>query len=73
MSYSALVNGTTHLIVQGSNEAGALYDAIYHVSRNGEDVQVANGRGETVWFVEADTKVDDLDPTFPVIVHDRAA
>lgn len=54
----------------GFNEDTALLVAIKRATLRGETV-VVFFEGEARWVVEPDTKVDDDDPTFPVIVHFR--
>jgi hypothetical protein len=64
-------DGTKYLVSRISSEYAALWRAVDHVTRQGEDALVVGG-GTQLWYVEADTKVDDYDPTFPAIVHRRS-
>jgi hypothetical protein len=56
------------------DESSALYSAVRSVANKGRDLTVHAGDAahtETLWYVEADTKVEDTDPNYPVIVHAR--
>jgi hypothetical protein len=64
----------TFVVSHGRDQSHTLSDAVRYVSSIGEDVRVvsiAGGARSELWFCEADTKVDDGDPWFPVIVHRR--
>jgi hypothetical protein len=64
---------TKELIVAGMRElSAALHAAIILSASAGLDFDVISGKlGKVVYETEADTKVDDADPYYPVIVHTR--
>lgn len=67
-----VVSGTDHEPhFEGHDEGDALYVAVRRTTLTGEDHEVQDDRGEIRWYAEADTKVDDADPTYPCIVHWR--
>lgn len=47
----------------------ALYEAVWRTATTGRGWSVMNSSDEEVWATEADTKVDEDDLVFPVIVH----
>jgi hypothetical protein len=49
----------------------ALAEAVMRCATTGTRWVVLNSNREAVWVIEPDTKVDDDDLTFPVIVHMR--
>lgn len=49
----------------------AISEAVWRCTTNGTDWAVLNAYGDTVWNIEADTKVDADDLTYPAIVHMR--
>jgi hypothetical protein len=56
-----------------SSLSAVLSQAVADAARTGEDSTVVDGgTGHLIYDVECDTKVDDEDVTFPVIVHTRA-
>jgi hypothetical protein len=52
-------------------EGTALLGAIQMVADTGHDARVYGGAGDCYWHCEPDTKVDEEDRYFPVIVHYR--
>lgn len=72
MSYVAYTIGDRLHVSQGSSSAHTLLDAVKHVAKTGLDVEVVGATGSVVYDLEADTKVDDSDPFFPVIIHTRS-
>ncbi len=59
-------------VIDAGPEAYALLVAVKNVAKNGRDLTIqASGdpkHVEVLWYVEADTKVEDTDPYYPVIV-----
>jgi hypothetical protein len=56
-----------------SSLSTVLSQAVADAARTGEDSAIVDGAGgHLIYDVECDTKVDDEDVTFPVIVHTRA-
>jgi hypothetical protein len=50
-------------------EAESLIHAIQQCAINGAEWEILSPDGHLSWVIERDTKVDDDDLTFPVIVH----
>ena len=50
-------------------EAEALWDIVIECAETGRRGVAVDTEGLFTWTVETDSKVDDKDPTFPVIVH----
>lgn len=75
MSYAARTTSSSRrLVSQSSSQGAVVLDSLDWVSRTGEDVCVTDvDSGDEVWFFEADTKVEETDPVFPVIAHGNAA
>ena len=57
--------------IKGTSLADVLLEAIDVVAREGGRADVGGLEGGVEYELEADTKVDEADPTFPVIVHVR--
>jgi hypothetical protein len=59
-------------IVEVGTPEEVLYEAISRCAKQGSNWIVLNADDEEIaWAVESDTKVDDDDLTYPVIVHMR--
>lgn len=54
-----------------TTEKDALARAVVACALHGEPQTIANANLDVVWSIEPDTKVDEDDLTFPVIVHMR--
>jgi len=50
-------------------EAEALFDIVLACAETGRSGRAEDSEGLVTWRVEADTKVDETDEYFPVIVH----
>ncbi len=54
-------------------EQEALALAVTECAINGREWLITGSDGNVVWSIERDTKIDDADLSFPVIVHMRGA
>jgi hypothetical protein len=50
-------------------EQEALFHAVTECAMNGTEWEILSPDQEVGWVIECDSKVDDDDLTFPVIVH----
>lgn len=60
------------LVDEYAGEDTTLYVAVRRCAAHGEDTIISEERGNQardLFYIEADTKVKDNAPTFPVIVH----
>lgn len=58
-------------MLEVGNEAQMLHEAIRRCAMFGAETIVVNSERIPVWEIEPDTKVDDDDLAYPVIVHMR--
>lgn len=54
-------------------EKEALAFAVTECATNGTEWEIADSEGNLIWNIERDTKVDEDDLAWPVIVHLRGA